>query len=314
MGFTFVSYSRKQLYFAESIALHLQQAGIETWFDLQQLGAGADWATTLKAGYENCERLVLVVSQAALASPYVEVEWDTALKNGREVILVVVEDVDIPEKLYGRPTFDFRGDFDRAMELLASYLTGNLPAQHDPIQPPGRFPVPLQMPPAIWAILAALILPYVWAVFASLSSLATAQASTGALLALGTVVLGGGVFYLWTRRFWQHDLDYGNLRYLLLFALAVALVVLFDAVTSRNAVSVPILVVTTGLNVFAYFWLLNRSAALLRWFPAGGIPQQMRRRLHGKLVKNDGALKEESVQFAPVRFFAALPSRRPPHR
>ena len=72
MEHTFISYSRKQLYFAEAIALHLQKEGIQICFDLQQLGADADWASALKEGYENCKRLILVVSQSTLASKYVE--------------------------------------------------------------------------------------------------------------------------------------------------------------------------------------------------------------------------------------------------
>src|SRR5512146_2093942 len=132
MGYTFISYSRKQLYFAEAITLHLQKQGIESWFDLQQLGAGMDWAATLKAGYGNCERLVLVASQTALASPYVEVEWDTALKNGREVILAVVEDVSIPEKLRNCPIIDFRSSFRRPIRRLVSYLTEESPSPEDP--------------------------------------------------------------------------------------------------------------------------------------------------------------------------------------
>src|SRR3972149_4743144 len=126
MEYTFKSYSRKQLYFAEAIALHLQKEGIEIWFDLQQLGAGTDWASALKKGYGNCKHLVLVVSQTALDSQYVEVEWDTARQNGREVILAVVEDVDIPEKLRDCAVIDFRTDFNSAMKCLVSYLTGNL--------------------------------------------------------------------------------------------------------------------------------------------------------------------------------------------
>ena len=40
---TFLSYSRRQLYFAESLALHLQKGGLDVWFDLQQLQAGKVW-------------------------------------------------------------------------------------------------------------------------------------------------------------------------------------------------------------------------------------------------------------------------------
>jgi hypothetical protein len=36
-GHTFISYSRKQYYFAESLALNLQDNGVQTWFDMQNL-------------------------------------------------------------------------------------------------------------------------------------------------------------------------------------------------------------------------------------------------------------------------------------
>ena len=99
MGYIFVSYSRKQMYFAEAVSLHLQQAGFEVWFDLQKLGPGVDWAPTLKDGYSNCEKLVLIASKAAIASRYVQVEWETALQNGREVIVILTEAVTLPESL-----------------------------------------------------------------------------------------------------------------------------------------------------------------------------------------------------------------------
>ncbi|MDH5541163.1 MAG: toll/interleukin-1 receptor domain-containing protein, partial [Rhizobacter sp.] len=61
-----MSYSRRQLYFAEALALQLQQAGLDVWFDLQQLHAGSVWSDGLKDGVQDAGRLVLVVSQAAL--------------------------------------------------------------------------------------------------------------------------------------------------------------------------------------------------------------------------------------------------------
>ena len=64
---TFISYSRRQLYFAESLALHLylQKEGINVWFDLQQLQAGTVWSESLKKGVGEASLLVLVVSQAS---------------------------------------------------------------------------------------------------------------------------------------------------------------------------------------------------------------------------------------------------------
>ncbi|MBL8156567.1 MAG: toll/interleukin-1 receptor domain-containing protein, partial [Anaerolineae bacterium] len=40
---TFLSYSRSQYYFAESLVLRLQASGLAVWFDVQQLEPGSDW-------------------------------------------------------------------------------------------------------------------------------------------------------------------------------------------------------------------------------------------------------------------------------
>jgi len=316
MGYTFVSYSRKQLYFAEAIALHLQKQGVEVWFDLQQLGAGADWAATLKAGYENCERLVLVASQSALASPYVEVEWATALKNGREVILAVVEDVDIPEKLRGCPTYDFRTWFKRPIQRLASYLTGKSPAQKDRVQSPGRFPYPLHLPVMIWLSLAALILPYIWILLFSLAGLGNPDINA-AFLVISSLLLGGGVFIAGTHRFWTHNLDYKGLRYLAALAMAAQLAVFGVGLYTDELLSLPGsvflgLVIHLIFNLLFYVWIIDHSAALLRWFSAGQMPQKLRRRFHAPLLRQGEKLQEETVQLAPVSFAVQYdPADRP---
>ncbi|HLO33055.1 MAG TPA: toll/interleukin-1 receptor domain-containing protein [Anaerolineales bacterium] len=307
MGYTFISYSRKQLYFAEAITLHLQKYGIEAWFDLQQLGAGTDWASTLKSGYENCERLVLVASQTALASPYVEVEWDTALKNGREVILAVVEDVSIPEELRNCPIIDFRSSFRRPIRRLVSYLTGESPSPKDPIQAPGRFPYPLRLPLMIWLTLAVLILPYLGMFAISLDGVRSVPAGTAAILIIGSLLLGGGVFAVGTHRFWTHNLNYQGLRYLSGFALVVQLAVLALASYTGRLLSFtePVylaLLANVLLNVLFYLWIMDHSAALLRWYSAGQVPQKLRRRFHAPLLKKGSVLQDETIQLAPVSF------------
>ena len=155
MDYIFVSYSRRQLYFAESVALYLQRAGLEVWFDLQKLTPGVEWAATLKDGYSNCNRLVLVASRAALQSSYVQVEWETALQNGREVILVLTEAVVLPEALRGCPVYDARVHFDRTMQSLTGYLRGEQAARRDPVPLPAKSPYSLNMPFDIWLTLAA---------------------------------------------------------------------------------------------------------------------------------------------------------------
>lgn len=42
-GPLFICYSRKQLYFVETLVLTLERMGIATWFDLQKLEPGTDF-------------------------------------------------------------------------------------------------------------------------------------------------------------------------------------------------------------------------------------------------------------------------------
>lgn len=252
MEYTFISYSRKQLYFAEAIVLHLQKEDIESWFDIQKLEPGIDWESTLKDGYENCQRLVLVASQSALESEFVEVEWATALKNGKEVILAVVEDVNLPEQLRDCVVIDFRMNFDNAITRLVSYLTGNLPGPKDRIEAPGKFPYPLHIPFPIWFIIFASMWPYVWMLaFAIIGSIGilVSEFSTPSTtydiiidviiivssilvpILIGTVAFKAGV-----GRFWKHKLDYRGVNNVvgiaLLFQAPLALVALLILVVS----------------------------------------------------------------------------------
>jgi hypothetical protein len=46
----FLSYSRQQYYFVESLALALQNKGVPLWFDVQQLEPGSDWKADIEDG------------------------------------------------------------------------------------------------------------------------------------------------------------------------------------------------------------------------------------------------------------------------
>jgi hypothetical protein len=304
MDYTFISYSRKQLYFAEAIALHLQKEGIEIWFDLQQLGAGTDWASALKSGYGNCARLVLVASQTALDSKYVEVEWDTARQNGREVILAVVEDVDIPEKLRDCAVIDFRTNFNAAMKRLVSYLNGSLPRPKDRISARGKFPYSLHLPFPIWFVIASLMWPYVWGLVLALSTLREFPNQGQGYVIAGSIVFGIVAFATGVHRFWNHNLEHQGVRNLGAFAIIIQMLLMLFAVVLDSSLKLPI-VICFILNVYFYLWFVKRSAPLLRWFAAGQAPQQLRRRCHARLLGKNAQLGEEMLMLKsePVDFF-----------
>jgi hypothetical protein len=302
MEYTFISYSRKQLYFAEAIALHLQKEKIAIWFDLQQLGAGTDWASTLKDGYGNCARLVLVVSQSALDSKYVEVEWDTARQNGREVILAVAEDVAIPEKLRDCAVIDFRTGFNSAMKRLASYLNGNLPRPTDRISAPGKFPYSLHLPLPIWFAIISLMWPYVWMLALTVSTWKQFPNQAQPYFIVGSLIMGILIFAAGIDRFWKHNLEHQAVRNLGAIAIIVQMLLMARAAVIQSPLAGAI-TVSFVLNVYFYLWFTKRSAPLLRWYAAGQAPQQLRRQCHARLLGKDAQLGEELLQSQPVDYF-----------
>jgi hypothetical protein len=300
----FVSYSRRQLYFAESVVLHLQKAGLEVWFDLQKLTPGVDWSAALKDGYTACDRLLLIVSQAALQSPYVQVEWESALQKGHEIILVLTEAVSLPEALRHCAVYDARTHFDRTMQSLVAYLRGKEPARRDPVPAPGTSPYSLSLPFDIWLSLGVMSLPTlaVWIATVALSpsfvdfninldSLTNAVPGlpVQAILFYGAGLLAGlylALVYFPIRAFWQHHTPYEELEKMrwkvLSFQTTMAVAVLVaSAVGSspdRWAVSPIGYLVFAGLLVSAYwsFWVLPRSPDILRWLPSGQADQEVR--------------------------------------
>jgi hypothetical protein len=311
MGYIFVSYSRKQLYFAEAVALHLQRAGFEVWFDLQKLGPGVDWGTELKNGYNNCEKLVLVASKAALASRYVQVEWEAALHKGRDVIVILAEAVVLPESLSKCPIYDARTHFDQTIQSLIAYLRGEQPARHDPVPAPGRFPLPLRMPLPIWFTIFVLAQPAitVW--------LTTAVFPVGEYLYQYAIGSGIGLYLLLSSgfaflRFWRHSIRYEELkngRWNLLWTQVVTsilcclLLALSDASLPVKLIGVLVLLFPLVMFYWA-FRVLGRSADILRWFPSGDADQDMRESIQGKLIADEEAADtvDVSVESTGVSF------------
>ena len=312
MGYIFVSYSRKQMYFAESVTLHLQQAGFDVWFDLQKLGPGVDWSSSLKDGYTNCEKLVLIASKAAIASPYVQVEWEAALRSGREVIVVLSEAVRLPESLRACAVYDARTHFDRTIDGLIAYLHGEAPARHDAVPAPGRFPLPLTMPLPIWFTIFVMALPAItaWITTAFYPSEGFQnQYLWGFVIGLALLAQRGIALF----RFWAHRIRYEEIksaRWNLLWAQAgtsivCGLLLLFaKASPVSQLMGIPVLLFPL-VTVYWAFRVLGRSADILRWFPSGDADQDMREAIQGKLVADQeeaGGLEDFSPDSTGVSF------------
>ena len=300
MGYLFISYSRQQIYFAESVALHLQQAGFETWFDLQKLAPGQDWGAALEDGYGNCERLILVTSQAALRSPYVAVEWETALRNGREVILVLAEAVVLPESVKTCPVYDARGNFEKTMDSLTATLRGKQPPRYDPVPAPRKSPLPDKMPRDIWFTLSVLLMPTitVWIAtlmfgpsFIMIDQLDFIETYLPGVLPfvpylvgffLGFVLAYGNLPVV---RFLRHETSFEELEDTrnMLFGAQILASLASLAFTKATPFGYLILIFPLA-TAYWFARTLRHSPDLLRWLPSGQVDQEVREGIQGKLV------------------------------
>ena len=303
---TFISYSRKQLYFAEALALHLQKEGINIWFDLQQLQAGTEWSEGLKDGVRSAEQMVLVVSQAALESPYTQDEWKEFVEKGNQIVLAIFEPVNLPDELKGFPVYDFRGEFNKKVHDLAAFLKSDAEPRSDKVPPANSFGLTAKLPSAIWIILSAqfgaliaLLLSLILALI--LNSAELLRQATSPLLAGGTrlfpilvalsLIIGGRYALLLL----QHRLEYKKIKrsalvnFLLLFPALIAIGQIESiggpsATTSTSYIYPAIVGAMALLTLFVYIFLSRRSAGLLRWMQSEEDLQELRRRVHQPLV------------------------------
>ncbi|MFJ8253445.1 TIR domain-containing protein [Streptomyces sp. NPDC094466] len=116
----FVSYARREFYFAEAVAATLEKrGGLDPWLDVYRLRPGVDWAAELDAGLQAADVLVLLASPTAMRSVYVRREWELAMERGIPVYVGIVAAVRLPAELARCPVVDLRGRVWRRMADLA---------------------------------------------------------------------------------------------------------------------------------------------------------------------------------------------------
>lgn len=96
----FLSHAREDATVADVLRAGLAKAGFEVWPDAQQLMPGDNWALELGKTLQKAEAMVVLLSPAALTSPYVQREIEYALGDqrfkGRLVPVVVRSVKEIP--------------------------------------------------------------------------------------------------------------------------------------------------------------------------------------------------------------------------
>ncbi|TAK12643.1 MAG: toll/interleukin-1 receptor domain-containing protein [Anaerolineae bacterium] len=237
----FFSYSRREAPFVNDLTDQLEDNGYPVWLDYRSMAPGKPWAEQIEAGIRESDVILLVVSDAAMASKWVEKEWRSMLTYNKRVILILFEANALPPELEGFEWVDFRGNYKKALAELFSQLDT---PQKEETKPPAQG---FKVPAIVWAafalsVLVALFsLPTIWTVITALY-----------LLPLPYRIL-------------KRDFDYARVQ-ASLFLLPLAFLVTSD-LFATDAELDWLMYDLAYLSVLpaAALWLVLRSRGMQRW-------------------------------------------------
>ena len=102
MAKVFISYSRKDIEFAKRLTGELQKSELDFWIDWEGIPPTVDWWREIEKGIEEADVFLFLISPDSAKSKICGQEIDTAVKNGKRIIPIVVREIqweDTPPKL-----------------------------------------------------------------------------------------------------------------------------------------------------------------------------------------------------------------------
>ncbi len=148
----FISYSRRELPFVDSLLDELEDRGFKVWLDYHSLVPARPWLEQIHQGIDEAEIFILIVSKASMSSKNVTPEWQRAIELKKRIILIIFEAVKLPPELAQYEWIDFRSSFKQGLNALVSQLA--TPAK--PLTPPPQRG--FKAPPVVWASFLASLL------------------------------------------------------------------------------------------------------------------------------------------------------------
>ena len=97
MAKVFVSYSRKDIDFAKRLTAELQKSELDFWIDWEGIPPTVDWWKEIEKGIEEADVFLFLISPDSATSKICVQEIDTAIKNGKRIIPIVVREIDWQE-------------------------------------------------------------------------------------------------------------------------------------------------------------------------------------------------------------------------
>jgi len=95
MGHIFISYSRRDIVYAEKLINALRREGFNPWVDMEGLGAGTQWLRRLQKQIVTCDAYILIMSHNSYNSTWVPDELVVAKTKGKPIFPLLLDDTEI---------------------------------------------------------------------------------------------------------------------------------------------------------------------------------------------------------------------------
>ena len=135
----FICYARENSEFALRLARDLRSAGVNIWMDQLDIPPGVPWDGAVEQALRTCDRLLVILSPASVASENVMNEVAFALERSKRIVPVLYHPCEIPLRLVRLHYVDFTDDYNQGLtELLAELQKAVTPPPAKPIPPPTK--------------------------------------------------------------------------------------------------------------------------------------------------------------------------------
>lgn len=122
MATVFVSYSREDTLIVSAIVHELQHNNVDVWIDQTGINVGSAWDNAIAAAISEASHLLLVLSKASAKSDNVRDEFNFAKRKQKTIIVILINDVDLPFGIDRIQYIDFRQNYTKSMEKLLNVL------------------------------------------------------------------------------------------------------------------------------------------------------------------------------------------------
>lgn len=137
----FISYSRRDSAFVDRLVADLESHGHRPWCDRSAIRGGQLWQQQIVQGIQSCDAFLLLLSHHSVRSINVVKELSLAEANGKRILPVMIEAVEIPDtmeyQLAGIQMILFSSEgYEACLPLLFEGLRSHFTAAAEPSSSP----------------------------------------------------------------------------------------------------------------------------------------------------------------------------------